>query len=92
MELIIIKQNIADDDMMHEWDEVPIEVMQSKTINASTQALAVYTAESMKPAKASVKNELDIKIRTSIDGVPGSNWSVKAYKKIWIKLHTNKSA
>ncbi len=24
MELIIIKQRIADDDMMHEWDEVPI--------------------------------------------------------------------
>ena len=92
MELTIVKQRLnINDELMKEWDEIHVEDIETKKLIVSTQMLAVYNSESMKPAIVSTKDELNGKVLKAIDGSVGSGWTVKAYKKMWVKLHTSKS-
>ena len=51
--------------MMKEWDEIYLEEIESNTLIVSTQTLAVYNSESMKPAIVSTKDELNGKVLKS---------------------------
>ena len=63
VELIIVKQQFnCNDEMVQEWDEIDVEEIESNKLIVSTQTLAAYNAESMKPAIASTKDELNSKV------------------------------
>ena len=63
-----------------------------KDLNVSTKNISVYTPEIMNEATWSLETELHNTIESAVNSIEGSGWAIYNYNKLYVILHTTKTA
>ena len=87
MQYTVIKQVIDHEDQ--DPDEVHmIQAGAPKVMNARTKPVNVYNEARVKPIILSLRNELERKFLSGMDGQVGSNWAIGRIKNLFANTHT----